>query len=126
MKCPDNGKCHHECELRCWRVQSCLPLTISGWEDWPESIKRQHIPTDWRAEVFAPGDDGPFWVSVDGPSGFRDASEALSLVSSFYGHFDQDIEIRRVIGRVEDLGPAEGWHFHKDPAGELEFWEISE
>ncbi len=40
--CPDGGTCHHACGEMCWRVKTCVPLSSSGWDDWPEEIKRIH------------------------------------------------------------------------------------
>ena len=42
MRCPDEGYCHHDCETRCWRVGTCVPLSASGWDDWPTDVKDAH------------------------------------------------------------------------------------
>jgi hypothetical protein len=42
IKCPDDGKCHHEClPMQCFRVRSCAPLSSYG-EEWPAEVKRAH------------------------------------------------------------------------------------
>lgn len=48
--CPDDGTCHHGCESSCWRVSTCLPLTASGWDDWPADVKAAN-PPDGRARI---------------------------------------------------------------------------
>ena len=44
--CPDGGACHHDCAESCWRVSTCLPLSGSGWDDWPEPIKVMNPPVE--------------------------------------------------------------------------------
>lgn len=41
--CPDDGACHHGCNVTCWRVRNCAPLTASGWDDWPDAIKAENL-----------------------------------------------------------------------------------
>lgn len=41
-KCPDGGKCHHNCEKdECFRVRFCAPFTMYG-EDWSEEDKNKY------------------------------------------------------------------------------------
>lgn len=42
--CPDGGACHHDCADSCWRVQTCAPLSASGWDDWPEEVRAANPP----------------------------------------------------------------------------------
>lgn len=44
MNCPDGGHCHHECTDSCWRVHTCVPLTASGWDDWPPEVRAANPP----------------------------------------------------------------------------------
>jgi hypothetical protein len=43
--CPDGGACHHDCGTSCWRVATCLPLSASGWKDWPAKVRAANPPT---------------------------------------------------------------------------------
>lgn len=41
----DDGTCHHYCDKNrtgCWRVFNAAPLSASGWDEWPEEIKREN------------------------------------------------------------------------------------
>jgi hypothetical protein len=50
--CPDNGVCHHSCGEMCWRVQTCAPLSDTGWDDWPQEVKDANTPAeDYEGEV---------------------------------------------------------------------------
>lgn len=58
--CPDSGACHHGCTERCWRVSRALPLSITGWVDWPDEVKAAHAaPTPLQA---LRSDDG--WLAM--------------------------------------------------------------
>lgn len=38
--CPDGGACHHGCEVGCYRVGACEPLSgVYEGDRWPESVK---------------------------------------------------------------------------------------
>lgn len=50
-ECPDGARCHHQCNLTCWRVRTCLPLSASGWEQWPREIVIQHATPDGLVRV---------------------------------------------------------------------------
>ena len=42
-ECPDGGKCHHQCGLKCWRVQNCGALSgVYLNDEWPDSVKEKH------------------------------------------------------------------------------------
>jgi hypothetical protein len=43
-RCPDGGKCHHECKGGyCWRVKTCGPLSgVYPNDEWPPSVKKAH------------------------------------------------------------------------------------
>ena len=37
--CPDGGKCHHGCNLRCYRVLACEPLSgVYPGDAWPDDV----------------------------------------------------------------------------------------
>ena len=39
LSCPDDGTCHHECHLSCFRVKYAGPLSgVYPNDTWPESI----------------------------------------------------------------------------------------
>lgn len=52
MNCPDDGTCHHKCVEACFRVLHCEPLTSSGWEEWPEALRREHQANDVLADMY--------------------------------------------------------------------------
>lgn len=39
-RCPDDGRCHHECAGPCWRTQHCAPLSVYGetWMPFPHLV----------------------------------------------------------------------------------------
>jgi len=38
-RCPDGGKCHHDCLVGCWRVGNAGPLSdVYPNDEWPESV----------------------------------------------------------------------------------------
>lgn len=45
MRCPDEGRCHHGCGKRCWRVSTCGPLSgVFPDDQWPAEVEAKHIP----------------------------------------------------------------------------------
>lgn len=45
--CPDGGACHHECELACFRVSFCGPLSgVYPRDEWPKNLDRVHVAMD--------------------------------------------------------------------------------
>jgi hypothetical protein len=59
IMCPDGGTCHHGCaerDGRCFRVQTCEPLSIAGFpgDEWPESVRALHAPespSEWAIRL---------------------------------------------------------------------------
>lgn len=42
-KCPDDGTCHHQCEIGCFRVEKCGPLSnVYPNDEWPDDVKVSH------------------------------------------------------------------------------------
>jgi hypothetical protein len=37
-RCPDEGRCWHQCESYCWRILNASPL---GAENWPGYLTKQ-------------------------------------------------------------------------------------
>ena len=38
-RCPDAGKCHHDCQIGCWRVANAGPLSgVYPNNEWPASV----------------------------------------------------------------------------------------
>jgi hypothetical protein len=69
MNCPDSGWCHHECTTSCWRVGTCLPLGISGWDDWPDDVKAANPPVERFENVLLGHGTGHRLGCSDGRSG---------------------------------------------------------
>ena len=48
IRCPDDGKCHHNCQPggECFRVRCCGPLSVSGetWDDIPGPLVARFVP----------------------------------------------------------------------------------
>jgi hypothetical protein len=56
-KCPDAGKCHHDCSAACWRVTHAGPLSgMFSNNQWPTEItmeaKLRELMAQNRQEVF--------------------------------------------------------------------------
>lgn len=49
-KCPDDGKCHHDCGGAgpCWRVSHCEPLSAAGFpnNEWPADVRAAEAQRD--------------------------------------------------------------------------------
>lgn len=59
QRCPDEGRCHHSCkESRCFRVQSCGPLSgVYPDNCWPDDVLRAHgilVVEDTQRETLTP------------------------------------------------------------------------
>jgi hypothetical protein len=45
LDCPDGGTCHHECNLSCWRVATCGPLSnVYPGDKWPAEVIEANPP----------------------------------------------------------------------------------
>lgn len=57
--CPDDGACHHECKVACFRVQTCGPLSdVYEDDEWPELIRNFHdVRTTTTAHMSIEYDD---------------------------------------------------------------------
>lgn len=50
-KCPDGGTCHHQCAEKCFRVNTCEPLSgVFPGDTWPEGVRAQHANAPARQE----------------------------------------------------------------------------
>jgi hypothetical protein len=60
QRCPDDGRCHHECGVTsCFRVVTCSPLSAHG-EDWTPEEYAANPPENLRPSIEA------MIVSADG------------------------------------------------------------
>lgn len=68
--CPDSGTCHHGCQIQCWRVQTCSPLSIAKFpkDRWPDDVRIAHGAEPYpetdaeRAERYA---EALRWIAED-------------------------------------------------------------
>ena len=77
---------------------------------------------DYYHEIFCGSDDGDpdalYWLLAEG----RSEAEAVRIVKDFVGD-EEEMVAGPVVGYVEQT--PEGPWFHKSPAGEERFWEVS-
>lgn len=49
--CPDGGACTHDCTGRCYRLSCCGPLSVTGWDSWPDFPSGAVVATCTLADV---------------------------------------------------------------------------